>query len=345
MIEASPVPASDCAGQAPVVSVVMATFRRPDLLRRCLDALIDQSLPGSRYEIVVVDDGHTDDSRAVVEELALRTRGAPLLRYFRSAGTRGPAGARNLGWRRAAAPLIAFTDDDTVPQFDWLRAGLAAMCDEHTAVSGRVVVPRVPELTDHARMTQGLERAEFVTANAFVWRSSLERIGGFDERFTRPWREDSDLQFSLLEAGVGIVRADAAVVEHPVRAAPWGISIDQQANSYFEALLFKKHPDAYRLTVQPRTPWRYYFIVLCAAAAVASTLAALITNRPGPAMLALLFLALALAGMLSFALMRLRGASHEPRHVAEMLVTSLAIPFLSVYWRIRGALHFKVLFF
>lgn len=315
----------------------MATCRRPDLLRRCLECLTAQSLDPSAYEIVVVDDGHTASSRAVVEEFDALTRSSPNVRYFESVGTRGPAGARNVGWRNAKAPVIAFTDDDTAPDRHWLREGLAAIDSERCAVSGRTVVPIEGELTDHARMTQGLESAEFITANALVPRKLLEELGGFDERFTRPWREDSDLHFRLLDSGVTIVRAPRAVVVHPVRPAPWGISLGQQANSFFEALLFKKHPRAYRETVTPQVPWRYYFIVASIAAAIAFACAQMWT----PAAIAL---AAAVLTVIEFAMRRLRSTSSSRRHIAEMLTTSAIIPFLSIYWRLRGALHFKVMF-
>ena len=67
-------------------------------------------------------------------------------------------------------------------------------------------------------------------------------IGGFDERFPEAWREDSDLQFTLLEQGYTIKPAPQAVVTHPVRPAPWGVGLKMQRKSQFEALLYKKHP-------------------------------------------------------------------------------------------------------
>jgi hypothetical protein len=84
-------------------------------------------------------------------------------------------------------------------------------------------------------------------------------------------------------------------------------------------------------------PWDYYLIVLLALAAVPL---ALLPDR-APMLTAL---GIALAMDLRFAQRRLRGTDRSLRHVAEMLVTSLAIPFLSVYWRLRGAWRFRVWF-
>ncbi|TMG77552.1 MAG: glycosyltransferase, partial [Betaproteobacteria bacterium] len=157
---------------SPAVAVVVPTCGRPDLLRRCVAALEAQSLAADAYEIIVVDD---------------------------TLARRGPAATRNIGWRRAKAPIVAFTDDDTVPDADWLARGLAAFEPGVDAVAGRIVMPLPATPTDYERNEQGLERAEFVTANCFVRRAVLQRLGGFDESFRLPWREDSDLHFRLLE--------------------------------------------------------------------------------------------------------------------------------------------------
>lgn len=317
-------------------SVVIPTYRRVPLLMRCLQALHQQVFDAQSFDVWVVDDGHCDETRRAVANWAA-AHPLPVVHYLRPRRGRGPAVARNGGWRHARAPVIAFTDDDTVPLRDWLDRGVWAMeLTDAAAVAGHVQVPVPPRPTDHERMTQGLEKAEFVTANAFVRRDALERVGGFDERFTRAWREDSDLQFRLMEVGVVGWYARAEVV-HPVRQERWGISLRQQRNVFFDALLYKKHPQLYRERVMPRPPWGYYLMV-------ALTVLTLWWAATGWVVAAQLAAAGVLGGVLSFAWRRLRGASHAPAHVLEMVVTSALIPFLSVYWRLRGALHFRVLY-
>jgi cellulose synthase/poly-beta-1,6-N-acetylglucosamine synthase-like glycosyltransferase len=285
----------------PAVTVVVPTCGRPELLARCLAALDKQSLPRESTDIIVVDDSE------------LRS---------------GPAAARNRGWRQARAPIVAFTDDDTEPHAQWLEHGLRAM-QGADAASGRIVMP-IPEVpTDYERDAQGLERSEFVTANCFVRRDMLERLGGFDEGFRMAWREDSDLHFRLLRCGARIARAPDAVVVHPVRPAPWGVSLKQQRKVMFDALLFKKHRALYRSRIRAGARWDYYAIV-------ASLLLAAMGFMPAIAVWALL--------TARFFLHRMRGASRRPRHVLEMLVTSVLIPPLAVFWRLAGALRFRVAF-
>jgi GT2 family glycosyltransferase len=284
------------------VSVVVPTCGRAELLERCLLALENQSLPREHYEIIVIDD------------IKLRS---------------GPAAARNRGWRQACAEIVAFTDDDTVPDRQWLERGLEAMREHVDAVSGRIVMPIPNEPTDYERDAQGLERSEFVTANCLVRKRVLERLGGFDENFRIAWREDSDLHFRLMQCGARLAHAPCAIVVHPVRPAPWGVSVRQQRKVMFDALLFRKHRRLYRERIRAHPRWDYYLIVGSLIAGVAGFAPAL-------------FLWLALT--LRFFFQRLKGASKRPSHVAEMLATSVVIPPLAVFWRFAGALRYRVAF-
>jgi glycosyltransferase involved in cell wall biosynthesis len=328
---------------APRLSVVIPTCRRPELLARCLDALLAQTLPGHAFEVIVVDDGCTEETRAACEQIARRARerGGPAIHYLRPQGTRGPAAARNRGWRAAEGGLVAFTDDDTIPDADWLRQGEAALqAFGVEAAWGRVHVPMPESMTDNARNTAGLENAVFVTANAFVRRDALREVGGFDERYRRAWREDTDLYFALLArfGAAAVVAAPAALVLHPVRDARFLVSVAQQENMAFDALLFKKYPALYDRHIGMRRPPPAY------AAIVGATLFALLAAPVAPRA-TLLALALATVLVLAFAAMRLRGLEKSPRVVADMLVSSFAIPFLSLFWRFVGAWRWRVAFF
>jgi glycosyltransferase involved in cell wall biosynthesis len=328
---------------SPAVSVVVPTYRRDDLLDRCLAALAAQEFDPAAYEVVVCDDAASETTRRVVASWAARSC-APV-RYLPVCGTQGPAAARNRGWRAAHGDIIAFTDDDCIADPGWLCAGARAFnfCDVSAGpspvmgVSGRIVVPLSPEPTDYERDAAGLESAEFATANCFYRRDALEAVGGFDERFTAAWREDADLFFTLLERGYRVARAPEAVVIHPVRPAPWGISIRQQRKSMYNALLYKKHPALYRERIQATPPLHYYGIIGGLLAATVGILSgSLRLTRIGGGFW------LILTGR--FCVRRLHGASRAPQHIAEVVATSVAIPPLSIFWRLRGALRFRVPF-
>jgi glycosyltransferase involved in cell wall biosynthesis len=321
--------------------VVVPTYRRPDLLARCLTALLQQDADPATYEVIVVDDAASEETLLLVECMAARVAscGGPQLRYIAVTGRHGhgPAVARNTGWRAAQGEIIAFTDDDCIPESCWLRTGIAAFVEGVIGVSGKVIVPLSGIPTDYERNAARLAYSEFVTANCFYRRDVLEAAGGFDERFTMAWREDSDLFFRLLEEDGKLLSIPEAMVLHPVRPAPWGISLKQQRKSMFNALLYKKHPELYRRKIQAAPPWHYYCI---AGAALLGLIGVLLA--------AWLF---ALGAVCIWALMtgwfcslRLQHTSHLPRDVVEMIVTSLFIPPLAIYWRVAGAIKFRVVF-
>ena len=317
-------------------SVVVPTFRRPDLLARCLSALSRQDFPPSDWEVLICDDAASDATRDQVEAAARDLAPVPV-RYLPITATRGPAAARNAGWRAGSGEVIAFTDDDCVPDPRWLAEGVAALdATGAGAAAGRVVVPLPPDPTDYERDAAGLEGGEFVTANAFCRREALEAVGGFDARFTAAWREDSDLQFALLTAGFAIAPAPAAVVVHPIRPGRWGVSLAQQHKARFEALLYRNFPRLYRERVAAGPPWNYYAAALAFGVGVSTVL----YSWP----VAVVAFGIWLLLTAEFCLRRLRRTSKRPGHVAEMVVTSALIPFLSIYWRLRGAIAYRAWF-
>ena len=320
------------------VSVVVPTFKRPQLLDRCLAALVAQTFDPSAYEVVIADDAASESTRCQVEDWRSRClQTGPAIHYLPLRDSHGPAAARNAGWRFARGRVIAFTDDDCIPEPEWLTAGTRAIRAGAIGVSGRVVVPLPEDPTDYERNAAGLATAEFVTANCFYLRSALEAVGGFDERFAMAWREDSDLWLTFMGRGDTLVTAEDAVVVHPLRPAPWGVSLSQQRKSQYNALLYKKHPVLYRQHVQPGPPRDYYAIVT----SIAGCLLGLGLRRPGIA-IASFMVWVRLTG--AFIARRLHGSSRRPGHIAEMAVTSALIPPLAVYWRLRGAFTHRVRF-
>jgi cellulose synthase/poly-beta-1,6-N-acetylglucosamine synthase-like glycosyltransferase len=373
-----------------LVSVVVPTCHRRQLLGRCLQALVAQSFPPQAYEIIIVDDGLEDGgTRELVAEWQQRLRASyaflapplitavvpvtgatdlqnlglqnldlqnlgqqnlgvtyqvktspiqqPRILYRATSGRCGPAAARNLGWKMASGEIIAFTDDDCIPEPDWLSNGLSAFVDGVAGVSGRTVVPLPQNPTDYELNATALQRSDFITANCFYRRKVLEEVGGFDERFATAWREDSDLYFTIRERNYSLAWASGAVVVHPVRPEKWGSSLRQQRKSFYNALLYKKHPQLYWRYIQPAPPWHYYAMLVAVLAAGTG----LVLAKPllaGAGGLTWLYL------VSWFTFRRLKQTTHTPAHVTEMILTSLLIPFISVYWRLRGAVHWRVLF-
>ena len=124
---------------------------------------------------------------------------------------------------------------------------------------------------------------------------------------------------------------------HPPRPEPAFASLRQQRNQFFDALLFRKHPERFRSSIRRHPPVGYYAMSI----GQLGSLLALLAGRPRLAGLATA-LWLLLVGQ--FLARRTRGRSWRPGHLAELALTSALIPPLAVYWRLRGAWAFRVPF-
>jgi GT2 family glycosyltransferase len=322
------------------ISVVVPTYKRAALLSSCLIALSKQRMSQDDFEVIVVIDGPDAQTEELIGRL--REEYIPSLSYITLSENSGPASARNIGWRNATAQLVAFTDDDCRPGPSWLsslwRAYEESGYAEKIAFSGKVIVPLPERPTDFELNTAHLETADFITANCACTKAALEAVAGFDERFRMAWREDSDLEFGLLERGVPVLKVKEAIVVHPVRRARWGTSIREQRKTMFNALLYKKYPHLYREKIQRLPAWNYYVII---AGVLMIVLGLILDNKTTGLTGALLYIALTIA----FILKRLRNTSRTTPHVIEMIATSLVIPFYSVYWTLYGSFKYRVLYY
>jgi HAD superfamily hydrolase (TIGR01662 family) len=313
------------------VSVVVPTIGRASLAV-LLDALA--AAEGSRpAEIVVVDD------RRAGTPLRLDRPGLPPVRVVRTGGG-GPARARNLGWRTARTPWIAFLDDDVVPDHDWfarLATDLAGLPDDVAGSQGRVRVPlpdhRRP--TDWERTTAGLATSSWITADLAYRRSALAAVGGFDERFPRAFREDSDLALRVMDRGGRLVRGERWIT-HPVRPTDRWISLRVQAGNADDVLMRRLHGPGWRARADAALGRRPQHLAVTAAAVAALGLA--VAGRARPAALAG---AAWLAGTAEFAWRRIAPGPRDRDEVTTMALTSAAIPPLATWHWLRSVVQHR----
>lgn len=229
----------------PVVSVVVPTHNRSALLGRLLQSLLEQDHPN--FEIIVVDDASDDDTVDVLRELGFGD-GPGRLRAVRLMENNGAGAARNVGWKLARAPLIAFIDDDCVATPSWLRM-LCSGVASGTIVQGRTTPAGDLRSAGIWAKSQHITKLtmRFETCNLLMPKAILEETGGFDERFGFGGGEDTDLGWRALERGATAVFAHDAHALHVVWDRTFREHLRDRRRWASLALLVKKHPGARRL--------------------------------------------------------------------------------------------------
>ena len=222
------------------VSVVIPTFNRSGPLLRLLNALEPHA---EALEVIVVDDGSTDDTAAMLSS-------HPWVRSVRQDNL-GPAAARNRGWQMATASIVAFTDDDCIPHDGWPFGLVAAFDDPSVGGVGGTIRPQADSWlgrfvvaerqVDHGRELD--DTVDYVvTANAAFRRSALDACEGFDERFPRAAGEDVDLSWRMRAAGWRLVLDLGCAVAHDHRATVGGVMRTYYKHGEARARLRLQHP-------------------------------------------------------------------------------------------------------
>ncbi|MDV3126931.1 HAD-IIIA family hydrolase [Mycobacterium sp. 21AC1] len=300
-------------------AIVIPTIGRPSL-RRLLAAL-EQSDGPAPEAVIIVDD------RPVPQPPLMTELPVTVLR----SGGRGPAGARNVGWRGATSRWICFLDDDVVPHPGWLAA-LAEDLRQAEAVgaAGSQAVIEVPvprqRTSDDEQRTVRLAHAQWITADMAYRRSALVAVGGFDERFPRAYREDSDLALRITLAGKTITRGKRRS-SHPVAPATWAGSVRAQIGNRDDALLHRKYGSGWRTAIgegRGRLPVH------------AITTAGLLLAVTTPAGIARWARAVWLSLTAEFALRRFLSGRRTLSEAVRMLATSVLIPPVAVAYRLWG---------
>ena len=204
----------------PAWSVLIPAYNRPQRLQGCLDALAQLAAPEGGFEVVVVDDGSEPALQEQVEPpagLALR-----ILRQDNA----GPATARNYAAKAARGDWLAFTDDDCHPHPGWLTSFQAAINGDESVLAGGHTVNALTDCAPaaasqlllnylHEYFNDRQGGATFFPSNNYgMSKSAFEQIGGFDESFPLAAAEDRDFCDRAIEAGVRLVFAPEAGIDH-----------------------------------------------------------------------------------------------------------------------------------
>ncbi len=217
---------------SPAITVAVVNWNRRDLLRECLKSLASQTHPS--FEVVVVDNGSSDGSAALVKDLA-RSYPVPL-RLIQNSTNRGFCAANNQAIAVSRSELIALLNNDAEADPDWLselaaaiqsgdRIGMAAskilVWEDPTRIDkcGHLIYP---DGQNRGRGSGQLDRGQFDRLEETLWpdgcaamyrRAMLDEIGGFDEDFFA-YADDAELGLRGRIAGWSCLYAPGAVVRH-----------------------------------------------------------------------------------------------------------------------------------
>jgi glycosyltransferase involved in cell wall biosynthesis len=280
----------------PLFSVVIPTLGSEARLTPLIAGLARQTLPRERFEVIVVFDGAqpTTAIRGALEAIGAR--------IVHLAARGGPSLARNRGAASATGEFLAWTEDDVVPEPDWLARAAERIAAEPDldVIEGLTVKPGGRPVRIRAD-----ESAQYIPCNLFVRRNLFEKIGGYHEGYYDSengvyFREDADLGYTLEKAGARVGREPKAIVTHPIEHQGFLDPLRWAQRYEMDALLAARHPDRFRerIEVHRLGPFRirrpvvracfFHVIALVAAAA------ALLAGQPGAAAL---FALLALAAL------------------------------------------------
>jgi GT2 family glycosyltransferase len=220
-----------------MLSVVIPTCHRNDLLAKCLDRLAPgrQSISIDRYEVIVTDDGSISTARELVE------RDYPWVTW-RMGPKRGPAANRNNGAKAARGQWLVFTDDDCIPDLLWLEEfWKVAKNQEAQVLEGRTSPTGIRYRVDMDCPVN--ESGGYLwSCNMAILKDLFVQLNGFDDRFPGPTLEDIDLRTRLGKSGKRFKFVPSALVLHPWRPKR-GFAFckfQSQTMAYF----IKKHPEA-----------------------------------------------------------------------------------------------------
>ena len=231
--------------RGPQFSVIVPAYQAQATITCCLQALFRQTVPQAAYEVIVVDDESTDNTRE-------RVRSFPRVRLL-SQKHAGPAAARNLGLQNAKGQVVLFTDADCEPAPDWIEQMVAPLGDP--AVAGakgvyhsqqRELVARFVQIEYEDKYTRmrGQDVIDFVdTYSACYRRRLLLAAGGFDTTFPEASVEDQELSFRLAMKGHRLVFAPRAHVNHWGHARSVGAYARRKFRiGYWKALVLRRYP-------------------------------------------------------------------------------------------------------
>ena len=242
---------------AVAVSVIVPTFNEADVIDACVDSILAQSVDGGAVELIVIDNGSTDDTLGRLRAYGDRIR-------VLHETVRGASAARNRGIREARGAIVAFTDADCTVEPGWLQALAAPLADAAVGITGGPILSRVGgnaierfgEAIHEQRRSIEVESPPYVASGNWASRRHvLLEVGLFDLALRRC--QDVDLSWRVYRAGYRLRFTPEAAVRHENQRTLFGLIHEGYVHGFHSIALIRKHQACWpQLRRSPSSPLR-----------------------------------------------------------------------------------------
>lgn len=309
------------------ISVIIPAYNCAATISKSLAALSAQDHPPG-LEIIVVDDGSTDQTAAAIQAF-------PQVKYFYQPNA-GPAAARNRGAAVASGEILFFTDSDCVPHKDWVLKMIQHFTDPQVAaVAGSYGIANPQswlasgihaEIMFRHHRLMPLNPKAFGSYNVAIRREIFQKVGGFDTSYRYASGEDNDLSYKIGKSGYKIYFERSALVDHHHTESLGRYLFEQFRHGFWRAKMYREHPDMAR-----GDDYTFFKDIIEMPLAVLNVLMFMFFFlKVAPAELAVAYLILFIGFELYYAA-RMIGGSFQP------IVFSIVM-FLRAHWRLAGFL-------
>ncbi len=226
-----------------IISIVVPAYNSSRTIGSVIDALGAQNLPAGKPEIIIVDDGSTDNTADIVKSY-------PAVKYVYQQNV-GPSAARNTGWKQAKGRIVCFTDSDCLPEKDWVSkilshytsgaiGGVGGSYDINNEKSILAKLIHEEIAYRHSKMPREVDYLG--TFNVSYRRDILERIGGFDTAYKAASGEDNDLAYKVKSLGYKLIFDKDIKVAHNYPESLLKYLKQQLVHGLWRVKLYLIHP-------------------------------------------------------------------------------------------------------